>query len=100
MVQTEAVLQLNLSSVQVSTEAVQVSTEAEAVQVSTEAESDQESTENEQVCLGRAARRPTDADAKKTKSMRVLCGVPAQSSGKKRKSSGMKRKSSGKKTIV
>ena len=66
-VRTEAVLERNLSSVEVSTE-----DEQELVF---------------DVCLGRDLRRPSATDAKKTKSMRVLSGVPTQSSGtNKRKS--------------
>ena len=40
--------------------------------------------------LGRVVGIPSPNDSKKTKSMKVLCGVPALPSGKKRKSSAKK----------
>jgi hypothetical protein len=41
--------------------------------------------------VGHDVRRPSPSDAKKTKSVRVLCGVPAPSSGKKKKRSSARK---------
>ena len=70
VVQTEPILEVVLPSVEVSTEQEQDLVCADEVQ------------KPKQV-----VRRPSLADAKKTKSMRVLCGVPAESSCKKKKKS-------------
>ena len=78
-VETEDVMQaeLNLSCVEVSTEK-----EHKLVRV--------DELHKPKQALGRVVRWPSPTDAKKTKSMSVLCGVPALSSGKKRKSSAKK----------
>jgi hypothetical protein len=81
VVQTESILD---APVQTETESVML-TELNLSSVEVSTEQDQE------LALGRHLRRPSATDAKKRKSMRVLCGVPAQSSGKKKRKSSAKR---------
>ena len=79
-VQTESVL-----AAPVQTDSVSDAPVLEVVmQTEPSLSSDEVSSEEEQQLVWKP--RPSATDAKKTKSVRVLCGLPAQSSGKKRKS--------------
>jgi hypothetical protein len=81
VVQTESILD---APVQTEIESVML-TELNLSSVEVSTDQDQE------LALGCHVRRPSATDAKQRKSMRVLCGVPAQSSGKKKRKSSAKR---------